>query len=72
MELLQLPREGDKTLLQRAVDIGKLGIKSRSETVNRSDNGQRDTGCDQAVFDGGGARFIGQKAQQGSLQYCLL
>ena len=63
-----LPGEGDRNLLQRAVDIGKLGIKVRSETVNHCDDGQRDTGRDQAIFNCGGTRFIGKEIQQNPLQ----
>jgi hypothetical protein len=65
-------KDTETYLLQRAVDTGKLGIKVRTETVNHGDDGQRDTSCDQAIFNGGGARFIGKKTQQNPLQYCLL
>ena len=58
-------------LLQRTVDSGELSIQVRSETVNHRDDSQRDTGCDQAIFNCRSARFIRQKVQQGPLQFSL-
>ena len=46
-------------LLQRTVDSGELSIQARAETVNHRDDGQRDTGCDQAIFNCRSACFIG-------------
>src|SRR5882762_6571581 len=59
-------------LLQRTVDRSELFVEVRSDAVNHSDNGQRDAGCNQTIFNRGSARFIRQKIQQGALQFCLL
>src|SRR3954451_14089018 len=45
-------------LLQRAADGRELGVQRGAEIVDDGDDGQRDAGGDQAVFDGGGAGFI--------------
>ena len=65
------PRRRQK-LLQRTVDRSEFVIEVRSEAVNHSDNGQRDAGCNQTIFNCGSARFIGQKIQQNTLQFSLL
>ncbi|MGY4346299.1 hypothetical protein ACVWXM_002766 [Bradyrhizobium sp. GM7.3] len=45
-------------LLQRAADRGELGVQRGAEIVDDGDDGQRDAGGNQTVFDGGGAGFI--------------
>src|SRR6266478_8859063 len=65
-----IPRR--QKLLQRTVDRSELFVEVRSDAVNHGDNGQRDAGCNQTVFNRRGARFIGQKIQQVALQFCLL
>jgi hypothetical protein len=51
--------KGDRNLFQRAIDSGELCIQVRSETINHRDNGQRDTGCDQAILNcGEGSLFV--------------
>src|SRR5947199_116315 len=45
-------------LLQRRVDRGELLVEGGAEAVDDSDDGQRDAGGDQSVFDGGGPRLI--------------
>src|ERR1700688_2395813 len=45
-------------LLQRGIDRGELGVQVGAEAVDHSDNRERNAGCDQAVFDGGGAGLI--------------
>jgi hypothetical protein len=58
-------------LLQRTVDRTELGIEVRAQSVHHRDDGQRDTGCDQAIFNCRSTRFIRQKVQQGPLQFSL-
>src|SRR5277367_2727463 len=48
-------------LFQRRVDARELRVEVRTKTINDSDNGKTDAGGDQAVFDRGRARLIGQK-----------
>jgi hypothetical protein len=62
-------RTSGSELLQRSVDSVELSAQVRSETVNHRDDSQRDTGCDQAIFNCRSARFIRQKVQQGPLQF---
>src|SRR3984957_5368405 len=45
-------------LLQRGVDRGELVVRVGAEAVDHSDNRERNAGCDQAVFDGGGPGLI--------------
>ena len=53
----RIPQPRD-CLLQRRVERRELGVERAAETVHDGDDGQRDAGGDQAVFDGGGAGFI--------------
>ena len=57
----QLCRDG----AERRVQLGAQALDGRND-------GDRDAGRDQAVFDGGRAAFVRKKAQQDSFQYCLL
>src|ERR1041385_1738845 len=45
-------------LFQRAVDRRELGVQGAAEAVHDRDDGERDAGGDQSVFDGGGAGLI--------------
>src|SRR3954451_9335801 len=45
-------------LFQRAVDRRELGVQGAAEGVDDGDDGERDAGRDQSVFDGGGAGLI--------------
>src|ERR1700681_1517880 len=65
-------KKRNRNLLQRSVDRAEHCIQVRSETVNNRNDSQCDAGCDQAVFNRGSPRLIGQKVQQGFLQCCLL
>src|SRR5258706_7100548 len=60
-----------ENLLQRGVDIAELGAQVATNAVDGRDNSQRDTGCDQAIFNGGSPRFVGEKPQNDLLQSCL-
>jgi hypothetical protein len=51
-------------LLQRGVDGAELGAQTATDAVDRTDDSQRDTGCDQAIFNGGGAGFVIQKTRK--------
>jgi hypothetical protein len=51
-------------LLQRVVDRGELGVQRGAEAVDRSKNHNRNTRCDQSVFDGGGAGLVIPKLQK--------
>lgn len=45
-------------LLQRRVDRSELGVQIGTETVYHGDNRERNSGCNQAVFDGSCPRLI--------------
>ena len=45
-------------LFQRVVDRGELGVQVGAEAVDHCDDRERNAGCNQAVFDGGGAGLI--------------
>jgi hypothetical protein len=51
-------------LFQRGVDAGEVGIQRGAETVDCRDNGKRDPGRDQAVFNRGRAGLIRPKSQK--------
>ncbi len=51
-------------LLQRAIDRGELVVQRGAEAVDRGKNHNRDTRCDQSVFDSGGAGFVVPKFQK--------
>src|ERR1043166_3942324 len=45
-------------LLERVVDRGELAVQVATEAVDDRDDRQRNAGCNQAVFDRGGAGLI--------------
>ena len=49
-------------LLQRRIDRRELGVERCTQTVHRSDDRERNSGSDQAVFDRGGAALVVQKS----------
>ena len=55
--------DGIFRLFQRRADRVKVGAELRANTLHSGDNGNRDAGCDQAVFDRGGTGFILEKRQ---------
>src|SRR6266404_8759855 len=66
------PRERERScnwLFQRRVDIPELSAQAATDAVDRSDNSQRNTGCDQAVFDGSSVGFVSKKPFQNVLHY---
>src|ERR1700733_8692515 len=48
----------DRRLFQRGVDRAELGVQVGAEAVDHSDDGERNAGCNEAVFDGGSAGLI--------------
>lgn len=50
----------------------ELGDQVDTESVHDLDNGERDAGCDQAIFNGGGAGFISQEFNKNSFQFRIL
>jgi hypothetical protein len=50
-----------RTLAQRAVDRREPGSEIGAEPVHDRDDRERNSGCDQAVLDRGGAGFIGEE-----------
>src|ERR1035437_9880683 len=48
-------------LFQRGVDRGELVVQVGTEAVDHSDDRERNAGCNQAVFDGGGAGLVLQE-----------
>jgi hypothetical protein len=63
------PEKG--SLFQRSADRGESGAELTTHTVNSRDDRNRDTGGDQAVFNGGCARFGADELFQNALQLCL-
>ena len=51
-------------LLQGPIDRGELLVEVSTNAVDHSDDGQRNAGSDQAVFNGGGARLIVQETRK--------
>jgi hypothetical protein len=47
-----------KSLFQLAADLGELLGDVDTQGIDQSDDGKRDGGCDQAIFDRGSAGFI--------------
>jgi hypothetical protein len=60
------PEKG--SLFQRSADRGEIGAELTAHTVNSCDDRNRDTGGDQAVFNGGCAGFVGNKVLKNTLQ----
>src|SRR5438309_1824995 len=58
-------------LLQRRIDVGEFGVQVGAETVDDSDDGKRNAGGDQPVFDRGSPGFVGEKIQKPALQVDL-
>ena len=48
-------------LFQRSRDRLEISVEGRTDTVHRSDDRNRDTGCDQTVFNRGCPRLIRQE-----------
>jgi hypothetical protein len=69
---MSTPREGEKGSLQRTINGTELGIEVRAQSVHHRDDGKGDTGGDQAVFDRGRTRLIGQELPENTLQTYLL
>ncbi len=57
-------RNFNDALLQRVVDRGELVVQVAAEAVDHSDDRERNAGCDQTVFDGGGGGFIVQEVSK--------
>jgi hypothetical protein len=55
-------------LLQRGVDRGELGIQVRTKAIDRNNNRNRNSRCDQSVFNGGSAGFVGKELCKNPLQ----
>ena len=54
----------NRRLLERGVDRSELGLQVAAEAVDDGDNGKRDAGSDQAVFDRGGAGLVLHKTSK--------
>ena len=54
------------------VERGEHGDQIDTEALDDRDNGERDAGSDQAIFNGGGAGFVSQKIKKNSLQFRIL
>jgi hypothetical protein len=50
-----------RSLLQRSIDGGELGVELGAKSVHGRDNGKRDASRDQPILDGGGAGFVSEK-----------
>ena len=53
---------GCQFLLELALDVGEGVVDAAADCSRAADDGDRDEGCDQAVFDGRGAGFVLEKA----------
>jgi len=62
-------QRGGSALFQRRRQRLQLRDKIGAQRVNHFNNRERDTGCDQAVFDRGGAGFIGDEGGQQAFQF---
>jgi len=49
-------------LLERRTDRAELGVEGAAEAIDHSNDRERDTGGDEAVFDRSSTRLILQKA----------
>src|ERR1700676_1052815 len=49
---------------ESSLDGSKGRFEVRAEALHDRDDGDRDTGGDEPIFNGGGARFISDKAHQ--------
>ena len=49
--------------------MGEFAGQVDAEAVDQRDNGKRNERGDQAIFNGGGAGFIGQEFKKNSLQF---
>ena len=58
-----LKSKNSRRLLQRAVDAAELGVQVAADAVDDGDNGERNAGGDEAVFDGGGAGLVLHKTR---------
>jgi len=68
----EAPRRVVQCLLQRAIDRAKHGVQVAPQTVDGSEDGNRNAGRDQTIFDRGGTGLVGQEFQKGILQTSLL
>src|SRR6516164_9254695 len=59
-----------RRLLQRGVDRVELGIQVAAEAVDDSDNGERNAGRDEAIFDGGSAGLVLHETRNEILHRC--
>ena len=50
-------------LLQRGVDGVELGAQAATDAIDRTDDRERNAGCNQAVFNSGRAGFIIQETR---------
>ena len=60
-----------RLLLQTDRDLAELRVQVRADRLNDRDDCDSDAGGDQTIFDGRGARFIGQKARKKFLHESL-
>src|SRR6266403_2701245 len=51
-------------LFKRRVDSPELGAQIATDAVDCTDDRERDTGCDKAVFNGGRTRFVIQETHK--------
>jgi hypothetical protein len=59
-------------LLQLVVERGEHGDQIDTEALDDRDNGERDAGSDQTIFNGDGAGFVSQEFKKNSLQFRIL
>jgi hypothetical protein len=60
-----------EALFQRVIDRGEPVVQIGAETVDHSDDGERNAGRDQSVFDGGSAGLIAAKLQNKTFHVML-
>lgn len=57
---------------QLRLDRAEVGRELGAHALDRRNNRNRDTGGNQAVFDGGSARLVSEKLLENDFQLCLL
>jgi len=58
-------KEAAHTLLERGIDGGELGAERCAQAFHGRDDRKRNTGGDQAIFNGRGGGFVGEEPANG-------
>jgi hypothetical protein len=61
VKALDFFRVDKRRLFQRRADGSELGVEFGAEAIYHRDDGERNAGCDESIFDRRSAGFIGEK-----------